>query len=71
MITPERWAKINHRTVTQVVLSFIFSLVYRKWLEEGDKVLKVRGWRTALVETKYKNRRCMTPCFKLFGKSFD
>jgi len=44
----------------------IYSFVYRKWLKDY-RVVKVRGWRTALCEhKKWKTRETITPCFLWF-----
>jgi hypothetical protein len=40
----------------------LFTVVYRRWLH-GDRVLRVTGWRSALVETPHGRRRHMTACF--------
>ena len=48
---------------------WLFSKVYARWLwEENVKVLKVYGWRTALIGYGYKGgmRKCITPCFWIF-----
>ena len=45
----------------------IFAFVWRKRLD-GLTVVKVRGWRTALVEGNLTSRRTVTFLFKLFGK---
>lgn len=47
-------------------MKFLFALVYRKWLDKGDKVIRVKGWRTALIETRGGNRKTMTPIFWWF-----
>ena len=57
--------------VMQKVLCFFWCKVYRRWLwndfhQEYDKVIFVKGWRTALVETKCDQRRTMTPIFWCF-----
>lgn len=60
------WAKVNHRSRLQVVLCWFFTRIYRRWLwEENAKVLRVRGWRTALISHGYKGmqRKVITPCF--------
>lgn len=58
------------------VLCFLFSVVYRRWLWNDwtgtyDKVLRVKGWRTAVITAVTKSgiqlqRRTMTPCFWIF-----
>jgi hypothetical protein len=60
------WAKVNRRSRLQRVLSRIFAVIYRRWLwDENARVLKVYGWRTALIEHGYKGgkRKVVTPCF--------
>lgn len=38
----------------------LFAFVWRHRLDQGDKVIKVRGWRTALVETRSGTRCTVT-----------
>jgi len=63
----ELWSKI---------IKTIYSFVYRKWLwnehsRSYDKVLEVKGWRTARIETKSGQRYVTSPCFKILGIRFD
>ena len=49
------------------MIEWLWSMIYRKWLLNDfcgnyNKVLKVRGWRTALVES-CTDRKTITPCF--------
>jgi hypothetical protein len=53
------------------LLNFIFSIVYRRWLwceftQRHDRVIRVKGWRTAIVESAGKRRHTMSPCFLWF-----
>ena len=55
---------------------WLFKILYKKWLWNDfhkcyDKILEVKGWRTARVETKGGTRSLMSPCFKIFGINFD
>jgi hypothetical protein len=60
----------------QHVLCFLFARIYRRWLWNAwygnyDKVLIVRGWRTALTASgkapEYRaQRQTVTPCFWWF-----
>ncbi len=50
------------------LLRILFSIIYRKWLwndfhKNYDKVIIVRGWRLALVDSKCGGRRTMSPVF--------
>lgn len=54
----------------QKILIPIWSIVFRKWLHD-IRVVKVKGWRTALVEGEKVSRYTITPCFSLFGIKFD
>jgi hypothetical protein len=52
----------------QIILRPMFALVYRQWLwndwyTRPDRVVRVAGWRTAVVETPARQRRVMTACF--------
>lgn len=62
------WAKVNHRSRLQRALSWIFTFVYKDWIADDEKVLKVYGWRTALVSSGYHGmkRKVITPCFWIF-----
>lgn len=58
------------------MLCWAFARVYRRWLWDGwlgthDRVLRVRGWRSALVasvtrEGRECSRRHMAACFWMF-----
>ena len=55
----------------QRIAIFLWSRIYKKWLwddffNDYERVLKVRGWRTALVVRKSGSRHTMTPCFWWF-----
>lgn len=52
------------------LIKFIYGLIWKNWLF-GDKVLEVKGWRTALLETRFGARLVSSPCFKLFGVEFN
>ena len=44
--------------------------IYKKWLWDDfykayDKVIKVKGWRTAIVQNPT-GRKTITPCFWIF-----
>ena len=52
----------------QMLLRPLFAFVYRRWLWNDwhltrDRVLRVTGWRSALVKTRDGQRRHMTACF--------
>jgi hypothetical protein len=70
-IRAEPMTKTYERSVMQHVLCFVFSLIYKRWLYDDysksfDTVVKVKGWRTALVDSKGGSRRSMSPCFWIF-----
>lgn len=48
-------------------LNWLFKKVYGKWLLQGDRVIKVKNWRCAIVENKYGERGTMSPCFWWFN----
>jgi hypothetical protein len=50
----------------QPILRLYFRVAFKRWLDEGDKVIKVLGWRTAMVDSKWGSRKCMTPLFWIF-----
>ena len=59
---------------------WLFSKVYKNWLadsyyahgaKKSRRVIKVKGWRCALVETYSGQRTTMSPCFKLLGIKFN
>jgi len=54
----------------------VYSLAYRHWLWNDfyqchDKVIEVKGWRTARIESKSGERVLASLCFKIFGFSFN
>ena len=53
--------------MTQRMLCWIFAVVYRRWLWDDwagkpATVVKVKGWRTALIDSS-RGRSTMTPLF--------
>lgn len=44
-------------------MSLIFKLVWWPWLHafKVTKIVEIRGWRTALVDTAEHGRMCITP----------
>jgi len=49
----------------------LFALIYKKWIYYENcgryaKIIKVKGWRTALIETPYGERMTVSPCFWWF-----
>ena len=67
---------LDRRVGRHPLLCWLWARVYRRWLWNDfygthDKVLRVIGWRTALVSSVTKtgretSRRCMMPCFWWF-----
>ena len=61
--------------MTQKILCFLYSKIYRRWLwndfhERYDKVLKVKNWRTARINTNG-GVSTISPCFKILWFKFD
>jgi hypothetical protein len=62
LVAPSDWAPL------QIIMRPVFALVYRRWLwnawhPTNDRVIRVTGWRSAIVETRSGQRRHMTACF--------
>jgi hypothetical protein len=47
------------------LVSALWAVVWRRWLAPGDKVIRVKGWRTALIETRAGARQTITPLFSV------
>jgi len=45
---------------------WLFRLVWFRWLEEGDKIIRVKGWKTALIESRSGVRKTISPVFGIF-----
>ena len=62
------------RPVERLVI-WLWSVVWSRWLIDckGSKmtVVKVKGWRTAIVESRCESRKTITPCFAILGYKFD
>lgn len=55
--------------IIQPVLCWLFAKVYARWIwEQNAKVLRVKGWRTALIGYGHwgGKRKSITPCFWWF-----
>ena len=39
---------------------WLFVLFWKCWLQDGQKVIKIKGWRTALIENRYGERYTST-----------
>lgn len=61
---PGRWRPVF--MITNRLVCRLWAFVYRRWMDEGDVVVGVRGWRTALIDTKYGARQTRCPCFWMF-----
>lgn len=63
---------IKIRNYLQHIRCVIFKFVYKRWLialcdgEINIKIIKIKGWRTALVENKYGVKVAISPCFLQF-----
>lgn len=58
------------------VLCFIASIVYRRWLYDGFtgrycKVVKVKGWKTLLVDRPAAGRQTIQPVFFLESAYYE
>lgn len=53
----------------------LWALVWRRWMTGCDgeqlRIVRVKGWRTALVEGNKTTRQTITPCFTILGIKFD
>lgn len=60
---------------TQRLLGWLWSAVWRRWMLDSRgrklRVVRVKGWRTALVEGYYGERQTITPCFSIFRWRFE
>jgi len=45
---------------------WMWNFVWQKWLDKDETVIKVTGWRSALIEGKYGRRRGLACCFWWF-----
>lgn len=62
-----------NRMIDRIVI-IIYGIVWRRRLTDGKEnmtIVKVKGWRTAIIESNRKSRHTITHCFKLFGIEFD
>lgn len=39
-----------------------FRIVWRNWLSDGDRIVRVTGWRSALIEDRFGIRRHANFC---------
>jgi hypothetical protein len=46
------------------MVSALWRWTWQHWLSDGDKVIRVKGWRTALVESRSGQRSTITPLFR-------
>jgi hypothetical protein len=54
--------------INNFITRWLFSIIYRKWLWSSysktySKVIRVKGWRTALIERDGYERSTITPIF--------
>ncbi len=42
------------------MIKFLFKLVWRKWFNKGDNLIKIRGWNKALIDDIWGARRSTT-----------
>jgi hypothetical protein len=43
------------------IVRWIWATVYRRWLDDDERVVRVVNWRAAMIQAGGR-RRCMTPC---------
>lgn len=57
------------------LVMWLWSIAWRKWMldSRGNRltVVNVKGWRTAIVESKWESRKTITPCFSILGIKFE
>jgi len=53
--------RINNRWIAR-----LWTAVWRKWLEPGDRVVQVTGWRSAVIDGRGGCRRRAYCCFWIF-----
>lgn len=57
------------------LVMWFWSIVWKRWLVDyrGSPltVVKVKGWRTAIVESNSEPRKTITPCFTVLGVRFE
>lgn len=57
------------------IKNHLWAIVWYRWMTTASghrrTVVKVKGWRTAIVDSKVERRQTITPCFKFFGVDFD
>lgn len=62
------------RLLNRLVI-WLWATIWHRWLFDSRsnkmRVVKVKGWRTALVESDWQARQTITPCFTLLGYEFD
>jgi hypothetical protein len=54
----------------QKFLCLFFKIIYYRWTKDC-KVIKVKGWRTAIIDSPKESRRTITPCFKILFWNFE
>ena len=60
----------------RITMKWLYIIIWKRWLfnphnNKYDKVIEVLGWRTARIESASGGRFISSPCFKIFGVSFD
>ena len=45
----------------QKIFCWLWKIVWYKHLDDGERVVKVFGWRTAMIRTKYGQPRWVHP----------
>ena len=67
--------KLYPVTIVGGIINLLWGFVWHRWMFacNGDRrrVVRVKGWRTAVVESRYESRQVITPCFTIFGIKFD
>lgn len=57
------------------LVGLLWAFFWRRWMIGPDghkrRVVRVKGWRTAIIESDWEMRQTITPCFSIFGWQFD
>jgi hypothetical protein len=56
---------VKVRITKSKALTRLWRRAYRPWLDDGEEVFRVLGWRTAIIK-KRGTVRAMTACFWIF-----
>lgn len=57
---------MRRRGSSNRLLCWLWARAFSRWIDDGERVTHVLGWRTARIESQWKSIKCMTPCFWIF-----